>query len=159
MRMMHRSLTARALSLAIVLIGCNGGGSIPARESPSSGGRVANESPVVPAADASRTNVSDPLPDGAECARDEDCAPTACCHAVACAPVAQRPACEGVMCSMDCRPGTIDCGGGCLCQAGRCGARLAPGPVPTDAGRDDASIATIDPDAATGRDAGRRRRR
>ena len=29
-----------------------------------------------------------------------------------------------VLCTQVCQPGTIDCGGGCLCHHGRCAAKL-----------------------------------
>ncbi|MDP3275607.1 MAG: hypothetical protein Q8Q09_10460 [Deltaproteobacteria bacterium] len=99
------------------------------------------------------------LPEGAECARDEDCVRATCCHATACVPVARRPACEGMMCTMECRPGTLDCGGSCVCQQGRCGA-TGGGPqidvsalTGADAG---ASIADASGDVAVRRPARRR---
>jgi hypothetical protein len=106
------------------------------------------------AADASESD-SAALPEGAECATDSDCVPAACCHAAACVPAARRPACEGVMCTMNCQPGTLDCGGSCACNAGRCAANLAQPEVPAviDAG------APSDAAADASADAGRRRRR
>lgn len=58
------------------------------------------------------------------CKTDADCVPAACCHSAACVTKDKAPACSGILCSQICQPGTIDCGGGCLCQDGRCGARL-----------------------------------
>lgn len=58
------------------------------------------------------------------CTTDADCVPADCCHAAACVAVANAPSCGDAMCTMDCRFGTIDCGGGCLCHEGRCAARL-----------------------------------
>ena len=58
------------------------------------------------------------------CERDADCVPAGCCHADACVSASQAPECKDVMCTADCRAGTLDCGGGCLCQEGRCAARL-----------------------------------
>jgi hypothetical protein len=58
------------------------------------------------------------------CSADEDCVPAACCHAAACVPKARRPECRGIMCTMQCQADTMDCGGGCACQAGHCTARL-----------------------------------
>lgn len=60
------------------------------------------------------------------CQSDADCAPAACCHAAACMSVDKVKPCN-VMCTQVCMPGTIDCGGGCLCHAGRCAARLGNG--------------------------------
>ncbi|MFO0561527.1 MAG: hypothetical protein U0269_26185 [Polyangiales bacterium] len=122
--------------------------------SSSDAGAVSWPEPAQDAASAAAPDAAAALPEGAECATDSDCVPAGCCHATACVPAARRPACEGIMCTMDCRPGTLDCGGGCLCQAGRCAAQLSQGPVAIDA----AVIAAPDasaPDAS----APRRRRR
>ncbi|MEM9190559.1 MAG: hypothetical protein AAGF12_15345 [Myxococcota bacterium] len=58
------------------------------------------------------------------CESDSDCVPAACCHAAACVAAANAPSCDDMMCTQECRAGTIDCGGGCLCHEGRCAARL-----------------------------------
>lgn len=125
----------------------------------SGGSSAADAGPVAWPQGASDASDSDSaaLPEGAECATDSDCVPAACCHAAACVPVARRPACDGVMCTMNCQPGTLDCGGSCACNAGRCSANLAQAVVPEviDAGAStDAAV-----DAAASADAGRRRRR
>lgn len=62
------------------------------------------------------------------CTSDSDCVPADCCHAAACVARANAPSCGDVMCTMECRYGTIDCGGGCLCHEGRCAARLSEPP-------------------------------
>lgn len=62
------------------------------------------------------------------CASDADCVPAECCHAAACVARERAPSCEDAMCSAECRYGTIDCGGGCLCYQGRCAARLSEPP-------------------------------
>ena len=66
------------------------------------------------------------------CTKDEDCVPASCCHPSTCVAADAAPECGGTMCTADCRAGTMDCGGGCQCQDGRCAARLAvsfePGP-------------------------------
>lgn len=70
------------------------------------------------------------------CTTDGDCVPADCCHAATCVAAASAPSCGDAMCTMECRLGTIDCGGGCLCQDGRCGARLMAPPAglgPSDA--------------------------
>ena len=59
------------------------------------------------------------------CETDADCVPAGCCHPAACVAQANAPTCGEVMCTADCRPDTMDCGGGCLCHEGRCAARLA----------------------------------
>lgn len=62
------------------------------------------------------------------CASDADCVPADCCHAAACVARAHAPACGDAVCTTECRYGTIDCGGGCLCHEGRCAARLSEAP-------------------------------
>jgi len=62
---------------------------------------------------------------GEECSSNSDCVPADCCHATSCVPAGQAPDCSGVACTMDCRPGTMDCYGGCECQSSKCVARLS----------------------------------
>lgn len=55
------------------------------------------------------------------CASDSDCVPAQCCHPTECVHESVAPKCEGVMCTMECRPGTMDCGQGhCECISGTC---------------------------------------
>lgn len=56
----------------------------------------------------------------AECSTAADCVPDDCCHATGCTGKSNAPSCDGVMCTMDCQPGTLDCGGGCGCVEGKC---------------------------------------
>jgi hypothetical protein len=63
------------------------------------------------------------------CTSDGDCVPASCCHAKSCVAKAQKPECKGIMCSMHCEAETMDCGGGCGCQAGHCVARLVRNPA------------------------------
>jgi hypothetical protein len=58
------------------------------------------------------------------CTTDDDCVPKSCCHPSACVASASAPACDGIMCTMECRGKTIDCGGHCGCQNGLCAAFL-----------------------------------
>ena len=60
------------------------------------------------------------------CLSDADCVPAACCHAAACIGREKAKPCT-LMCTQVCQPGTIDCGGACLCHHGRCAARLGNG--------------------------------
>lgn len=62
---------------------------------------------------------------GGACSVDADCVPASCCHPSTCVPVAQKPDCKDTMCTMNCAPGTMDCGGRCACEAGSCKAILA----------------------------------
>jgi hypothetical protein len=73
-------------------------------------------------------------PDAApvDCRVDADCVPATCCHATACTPRRAAPDCAGVACTMECRPGTLDCGGGCECRQDRCVARPADAPAGAD---------------------------
>jgi hypothetical protein len=59
------------------------------------------------------------------CTTDADCVPDACCHAAACVAAANRPSCADAVCTQECRYGTLDCGGSCLCHEGHCAARLS----------------------------------
>lgn len=71
------------------------------------------------------------LAGGVECKADADCVPAACCHATSCVPVAEAPDCKAVACTAECRPGTLDCGGKCVCTAdGQCTAQLKEEPAP-----------------------------
>ena len=63
------------------------------------------------------------------CETDGDCVPAECCHAAACVARDHAPACADAMCTQDCRYGTLDCGGACLCHEGRCAARLSEPPA------------------------------
>lgn len=46
------------------------------------------------------------------CSFDSDCFPSECCHANDSVNLENAPKCSGIMCTMDCVPGTIDCGQG-----------------------------------------------
>lgn len=60
-----------------------------------------------------------------ECSKDSNCVPASCCHASECVPIDEAPDCEGVMCTMECKPGTLDCGqGSCKCIDNKCKAVL-----------------------------------
>ncbi|AKF07189.1 hypothetical protein [Sandaracinus amylolyticus] len=64
-------------------------------------------------------------PSDVACESDADCAPVACCHASACGAASDAPSCQGEACTLECREGTLDCGGRCLCLEGRCAAYIA----------------------------------
>lgn len=66
-----------------------------------------------------------PTPEASgDCSSDADCVQATCCHATACVPKSQAPKCDEVACTDDCQPGTLDCGGRCACQAGKCVAEI-----------------------------------
>lgn len=55
------------------------------------------------------------------CKNDGDCVPDSCCHSRGCTAKANAPACKGVLCTMSCESGTLDCGQGiCKCEKSRC---------------------------------------
>ena len=59
------------------------------------------------------------------CNADEDCVFSACCHATGCVSKDQAPKCDDVMCTLECAPGTLDCGGRCACENNKCVAYFA----------------------------------
>ena len=63
------------------------------------------------------------------CTTDADCVPDGCCHPSACVAQANARACDDVMCTTECRFGTLDCGGSCLCHEGHCAGRLSVAPA------------------------------
>ena len=69
-----------------------------------------------------------PQPPAGECIGDSDCVAATCCHPDSCVPISQAPDCSGVLCTLDCRPGTMDCGQGhCECIGGECRAVFTGG--------------------------------
>ena len=60
-----------------------------------------------------------------ECRADSDCVPASTCHPDSCVPLGQAPDTSNVICTQECRPGTLDCGqGSCLCVNNKCGTSL-----------------------------------
>lgn len=55
-----------------------------------------------------------------ECRSDSDCVPSDCFHASSCVPKSKAPKCEDIFGTTECRQGTLDCGGSCACDTGRC---------------------------------------
>ncbi len=60
------------------------------------------------------------LPVKKECETAADCTMNSCCHPTGCVPVTAKPNCAAVMCTADCQPSTLDCGGSCGCVDGMC---------------------------------------
>ncbi len=55
------------------------------------------------------------------CKLDSDCVPASCCHPTSCIIRENKPDCKGVMCTMECKSETMDCGqGGCKCVNNKC---------------------------------------
>lgn len=56
-----------------------------------------------------------------ECRSNADCVPATCCHASECVAKENAPNCEGIFCSQECKPYTMDCGqGSCMCENNKC---------------------------------------
>jgi hypothetical protein len=54
------------------------------------------------------------------CEKDEDCMPAQCCHPNSCVNKLSVN-CTGILCTEECRAGTMDCGcGSCICKNNRC---------------------------------------
>ena len=52
---------------------------------------------------------------------DVECVPASCCHAVECVFGDEAPDCDGLVCTMNCESGTLDCGQGhCEYVGGEC---------------------------------------
>jgi hypothetical protein len=56
-----------------------------------------------------------------ECRTNSDCIASTCCHANSCVPKNLAPKCDRIMCTQECKPGTLDCQqGSCGCVKGKC---------------------------------------
>ena len=56
-----------------------------------------------------------------ECVFDKDCVPAGCCHPNTCTGIDKAPECDGISCTMNCEPETLDCNqGACLCVENKC---------------------------------------
>jgi len=109
----YRGLAMRSSLLSLVFLSLVACGPKPA-DSPAPAPQPA------PVADPSPAPVPAPVGDGA-CSVDADCVPAGCCHPTTCVPTTQKPDCADTMCTMNCAPGTLDCGQGrCACEAGSC---------------------------------------
>jgi hypothetical protein len=116
-----RSLVAFPVLFALAACGS----STPEAARPAPDGAVSPPVASLPATSA--TPAPAPAPDLVvsqdACQSDADCAPAACCHASACMSKDKVKPCN-MMCTQVCQPGTIDCGGGCLCHQGHCAAKV-----------------------------------
>lgn len=65
------------------------------------------------------------------CEIDADCVPASCCHSDSCINKNYVPNCEDIACSLECRPGTLDCGGKCSCSDNKCSATFYNEETPT----------------------------
>jgi hypothetical protein len=115
---MRTPIAFRTLALLGLLAGCGPKQGEQPAPSPQPQPTTAAESGAADSAAAEAGGASD-------CAVDADCVPASCCHPTSCVPVAQKPDCADVACTMECQAGTMDCGGRCACEAGSCKAILA----------------------------------
>ena len=61
------------------------------------------------------------VPTEKQCLKSNDCVPASCCHAKDSVNKNYAPDCEGILCSMECVPKTLDCSQGELkCVEGKC---------------------------------------
>ena len=52
------------------------------------------------------------IPPEKQCSVDTDCVPDACCHAAGVVNAQFAPDCSDTLCTLECRPETLDCGFG-----------------------------------------------
>lgn len=52
------------------------------------------------------------IPPEKQCQVDGDCIPSSCCHSTDAVNKNYPPDCEGIICTVDCQGGTLDCGQG-----------------------------------------------
>lgn len=95
-------------------------------------GRLATGTPDEGQTPAPSSEVTAPKFSNDLCKKDEDCAPVAMCHSDRCVAASHAGAPIDVMCTMECRGGTVDCGfNHCACVASTAGKKLCalvPGP-------------------------------
>jgi hypothetical protein len=67
------------------------------------------------------TSCNATIPVEKQCKIDTDCVPSVCCHATDSVNKANAPDCSETFCSLECKPGTVDCGQGVVgCEEGAC---------------------------------------
>lgn len=146
-----RASSALVIAVATVALACSGaaaqsksphadGGQPPASHKAKTG-RADAGSPMkqgrasgTPEAAEARNEVAAPKFSRDTCREDQECAPVAMCHSDRCVSAAHAGAMSPeVMCSMECRGGTVDCGfNHCACVASPRGKKLCalvPGPT------------------------------
>ncbi len=132
---MSRSLVAAALVL-VVAGACKKEGPEPEGPGPTVIVEQPGESPDAGTETGAATTGAEPAEFGTievvttdvPCSVDADCVKNDCCHASSCVAIADAPDCSAAVCTLECRPRTMDCNGGCVCQEGRCAARLWSAP-------------------------------
>jgi hypothetical protein len=67
------------------------------------------------------TSCNKAIPLEKQCTLNSDCVPSVCCHATDSVNEDHGPDCSKTLCSLECKPGTIDCGQGAVaCVEGSC---------------------------------------
>lgn len=131
--MSRASLLIALLSLVAVGGGCDRGGAKAVEHADATPIVVVEQpgTPPEPSKEESPPAAEETVPGRIEivltdeaCVTDSDCVKATCCHATTCVTASATPDCSTVACTADCRAGTMDCNGGCLCQAGKCAAKL-----------------------------------
>lgn len=65
------------------------------------------------------------VPQEKQCSVDNDCVPATCCHPADAVNTNNAPGCSGVLCTAECKPGTIDCSQGEIkCVNNKCTVEL-----------------------------------
>ena len=66
-------------------------------------------------------SIIDSLENELEDYMEESCVPDTCCHATSCVNENLAPDCSEILCTMECKPETMDCGqGSCIWENGNC---------------------------------------
>lgn len=128
-----------ALLLALLSSGCNRSQSTTAEHADATSPVVIVETPgatggttggttgattAEPPAEEELPGHTELVPTDVPCGQDSDCVKATCCHATTCVAASARPDCSSVACTADCRAGTMACNGGCVCDSGKCAAKL-----------------------------------
>lgn len=59
------------------------------------------------------------------CLSDYDCVAATCCHSTECVNKRYAPNCTNTLCTLECKPGTLDCNYGyCACINNKCEALI-----------------------------------
>lgn len=87
---------------------------------------INSENPITPNSDHQNTPLHQPrdnkqsIAEKTQCDIDQDCAPASCCHPSQCVLAHLKPACRDTLCTQECQPQTMDCGGRCACLQHEC---------------------------------------
>ncbi len=66
-------------------------------------------------------NNNEEIPEELKCTTNDECVPSSCCHSTSCINEEFKQECDGIRCTMECAPNSMDCGqGSCACQNNKC---------------------------------------